>query len=341
MFCLLKVLTNLQLLTELGVMSALCDFAHSDNHGLRINAFWALKHFVDAVGPDLKRKCLEELGASWLVQLVWENGRETALYSPRGERSLSDTMEEVEESHNETHCWLCPVDGTMEELDASNITRLRQAEDKLAAVRDSELDPARQARNNDIAIQEQGLDLIRNLIGRPGSGAGNGDSPSETTEMIDYLLAQIGEERLFSILASKLRSRMVGRFTQRGASGGQEARMVHPHAKIMETVIYILVHIAASIPRHRQLVIDQTDLLKALCQQATNKDPGVRVALCHLVSNLTCQDDEGETPACQQRAQELRKLGFLSKMETMRHHDRDIDVRERAKTAAWQLEQAC
>ncbi|KAH8178338.1 armadillo repeat protein [Sarocladium implicatum] len=330
-----------ELLTELGVMSVLCDFAHSDNHGLRINAFWALKHFVDAVGPDLKRKCLEELGASWLVQLVWENGRDTALYSPRGERSLSDTMDEVEESQDQSHCWVCPIDGAMQELDASNITRLRQAEDKLAAVRETELDPARQARNNDIAIQEQGLDLIRNLIGRPGSGAGNGDSPSETTEMIDYLLAQIGEERLFSILASKLRSRMVGRFTQRGASGGQEARMVHPHAKIMETVIYILVHIAASIPRHRQLVIDQTDLLKALCQQATNKDPGVRVALCHLVSNLTCQDDEGETPACQQRAQELRKLGFLSKMETMRHHDRDIDVRERAKTAAWQLEQAC
>jgi hypothetical protein len=229
----------------------------------------------------------------------------------------------------------------MQELDASYVTRLRQAEDKLAAVRDAELDPVRQARNDDIAIQEQGLDLIRNLIGRPGSGAGNGDSPSETTEMIDYLLEQLGEDRLFNILASKLRSRMVGRFSQRGASSGQEARMVHPHAKIMETVIYILVHMAASIPRHRKLVIDQTELLKALCQQATNKDPGVRVALCHLVFNLTCQDDDGETPACQQRAQELKKLGFLSRMETMRLQDRNIDVRERAKTAAWQLQQAC
>ncbi|KAK0387983.1 hypothetical protein NLU13_4227 [Sarocladium strictum] len=330
-----------ELLTELGVMNMLCEFAHSDNHALRINAFWALKHFVDAVGPDLKKKCLEELGAGWLLQLIWENGRDTALYSPRGERSLSDTMEDEAEPLNEPHRWLYIADGTLQEFDASLVTRLRQAEDKLAAVRDAELDPVRQARNDDIAIQEQGLDLIRNLIGRPGSGVGNGDSPSETTEMIDYLLDQLGEDRLFNILASKLRTRMVGRFSQRGASTGQEARLVHPHAKIMETVIYILVHMAASIPRHRKLVIDQTDLLKALCQQATNKDPSVRVALCHLVFNLTCQDDDGETPACQQRAQELKKLGFLARMETMRLSDRDIDVRERAKTAAWQLEQAC
>jgi hypothetical protein len=327
-------------------MNLLCHFAHSNNHALRINAFWALKHFVDAVGPTLKKMCLEKLGAEWLIRLIWENGPNTTVYGPSRERSSSDAMEDEAEAEAETetetgpepHRWLYAAGGMMQQLDASHSSRLRQAEDKLSTIRDSEFDPVRQARNDDIALQEQGLDLVRNLIGRPGSGAGNGDSPSETTEMIDYVLEQFGEDRLFDILVSKLRSRMVGRF--RGAAG-QEARMVHPHAKIMETVIYILVHMAASIPRHRKLVIDQTDLLKALCLQATNKDPGVRVALCHLVFNLTCQDDDGETPACQQRAQELRRLGFLTKMDAMKQQDRDIDVRERAKTAAWQLKQAC
>lgn len=322
-------------------MNTLCELAHSDNHALQVNAIWALKHFVDAVGPDMKKKCLDKLGATWLVQLIWEDGRDPDFYSPRGERSQSDQMEDDAEVQNGPHTWLYAADGAMQEMEAVHVTRLRQAEDRLSAVRDTELDPARQARNDDAATQEQVLDLIRNLIGRPGSGAGNGDSPSETTEMIDHILNQFGQDRLFHILNSKLRSRMVGRFSQRSTPSGQEARMVHPHAKIMETVIFILAHMAASIPRHRQLVMDQTELLKALCQQATNKDPDVRVALCHLVLNLTFEDDEGEMDACQQRALELKRLGFLTRMDAMRHHDRNIDVRERAKTAAWQLEAAC
>ena len=320
-------------------MDVLCEHAHSDSPALRLNALWGLKHFVDACGPDLKKKCLERVGTERLLQMVWDGGQDQMLYSSQGERPLGENMDQetvTSPGSEEAHQWLYRSNGRVYELDASKSTRLRRAEDKLSSVREAELDPVRKARNDDIATQEQAFDFIRNLIGRPGHTSPNADSPSETTEMLDHLFEQLGREKLFEILASKLRPRMLGRFSQRG----RETRMVHPHAKIMGTVIFILVHMAASVTTHRSLIISQTDLLKALCQQATNKDRDVRVALCHLVINLTCQDEEGETLKCQERALELKKLGFLHKMDSLRNSDRDLDVRERAKTAAWQIEQA-
>jgi hypothetical protein len=235
--------------------------------------------------------------------------------------------------------WLYGTNGAIRELDASRSTRLRQAEDRLAAIREAEVNPARKARNDDLAIQEQGLDFIRNFIGRPEPGLSS-ESASETTDMIDHLFHELGQDRLFEILASKLRSKVLHPFSRRAPLGGRETRVLHPQAKIIVAVICILVHMAASIPRHRQLVIAQTELLKLLAQQASNKDRSVRVSLCHLVINLTWQEDNAEAQACSQRAHELKKLGFYSKMETLKHQDRDLNVRERAKTAAWQIEQA-
>lgn len=312
----------------------MCEHAHSDSPALRLNALWALKHFVDAVGPDLKKRCLEELGSKWLLQLIWDSDRDS-LQGSWGEAPETDSVVGVD---HQPHKWFYVLDGVLRELDASGSSKLRQAEDKLAVARDAEFDPARQARNNEFTTQEQGLDLIRNLIGRPGSGSSNADSPSETTEMIDHILNTLGTSTLFDVLSSKLQIRTLGRFSQR--ANGQEAIVVRPHPRLIEPVIYILVHMAASVPRHRQLVVDQAELLKALCQQAASKDAGVRTALCHLVINLTSQEDEEEAPACQQRAQILKTVGFLQKMNAMRRQDRDINVRERASTAAWQLEQA-
>ncbi|KAJ6439545.1 LOW QUALITY PROTEIN: armadillo repeat protein [Purpureocillium lavendulum] len=330
-----------QLLTEKGVMKVLCEHAHSDNPALRLNALWALKHFVDAVGPELKKACLEKLEPGWLIQLICDDTQDTALYNSRLKEAAGDDFDEDMDMQplDEPLRWLYYSNGSIRELDASRSTRLRQAEDKLSAIREAELNPMRRARNDDIAIQEQGLDFIRNLIGRPGTGASS-ETPSETTEMIDFLFTELGQDRLFEILASKLRSRMLHPFSRRTSTSGRDQRVLHPQAKIIVAVIYILVHMAASIPRHRQLVIAQTELLKLLAQQASSKDREVRVALCHLVINLTWQEDEGEAQQCMARATELKRLGFHSKMEALKLSDRDLDVRERAKTAAWQIEQA-
>ncbi|KAF5025328.1 hypothetical protein F66182_2586 [Fusarium sp. NRRL 66182] len=327
-----------ELLVENGVMSVLCEHAHSQNPALRLDALWALKHFVDAVGPDLKKACLAKLGSHWLQQLICDDIEDVALQLAR-EREASglDIDEDVDmQQSDEPHRWIYGANGLLRELDAINSSRLRQVEDKLAAVRESELNPARRARNHDLAIQEQGLDLIRNLIGRPRSA----ESTNETTEMIDFLLHEFGSERFFEILSSKLRAKVLRPFSRRTTVTGREARVLHPQAKIIVAVLYILAHIAASIPRHQQMVMAQTDLLKLLAQQASSKDREVRVALCHLIINLTHKDDDGETHACALRAHELRKLGFHTKMEALTKQDGDLDVRERAKTAAYQIEQA-
>lgn len=323
-------------------MKELCEHAHSPNPALRLNALWALKHFIDAVGPDLKKQCLQELELGWLIQLICDDTEDLALQMTKHrEASGIDMDEDVDmQSTDEPHRWLYGSNGVLHELDSSRSTRMRQAEDRLALVRESELNPVRRARNDDLAIQEQGLDFIRNFIGRPGAGGLASESVNETTEMIDHLLSVTGQDRLFEILSSRLRTRVLHPFSRRAPLVGRETRVIYPQAKIIMVVIYILVHMAASVPRHRQLVISQTELLKLLAQHSNSRDKEVRVALCHLIINLTWQEDEGEAQACAQRALELRKLGYHTKMENLKHQDTDLDVRERAKTAAWQIQQA-
>lgn len=63
------------------------------------------------------------------------------------------------------------------------------------------------------------------------------------------------------------------------------------------------------------------------------------MAVCHLVINLTGSEDDDETQARVQRAHELQKLGFYKKLDGLRLNDRDLDVRERAKTAIYQIDQ--
>lgn len=224
---------------------------------------------------------------------------------------------------------------TAPDLPKSNIRILQLAESRIEDLKEGEQNPFRKARQDDLAIQEQGLGFIRNLIGSAHSSNGL-DSASDTTEMIDFLLNTLGQDRLFAILASKLKPKVLHPSSRRG-TGGNEARVLPPQSKIIEAVIYILVHIAASVPRHRQLVIAQKDLLTQLAKLFNSQDREVRVALCHLINNLTWQDDTSDASACSQRAAELRRMGFLKKLETLGQSDDELDVRERAKSALWQM----
>ncbi|KAI0882477.1 ARM repeat-containing protein [Annulohypoxylon maeteangense] len=335
-------------LIEAGVLKALCEHAHSHHASLRLNSLWALKHLVHSASVELKKRTVEELESGWLVRLICDDTEDDALFSAktRSEREAAqDTLDDMDEdidmglAEDQYRTWLSASFYKTPAIRVpSDAQILRRAEGRLENLREAEINPIRKARHDDLAIQEQGLGLIRNLIGGAHSSS-NADSPNDTTEMIDFLFSTLGQDRLFEILASKLRVKVLHPFSQRNGTG-TETRILPPQTKIIESVIYILVHIAASIPRHRQLVISQTELLKQLAKLFNNQDREVRVALCHLINNLTWQDNANDSHGCSQRASELKKLGFLTKLEALKEGDDELDVRERAKSALWQMKPA-
>jgi hypothetical protein len=297
------------------------------NAKLRLNALWALKHFVHGVNNDMKRQCVEELGQGWLVQLICDDTENQALNT--SSTNIDRVHTPVDEINEDVE-----MDQFEEQVDTafgSSFGRsksVQQAELRLAALRDEEMNPIRKARKDDIAVQEQGLDFIRNLIGGAGQGG------SETTEMIDFLFQSLGQDRVFEILMSKLKPKVINPYNRRSP----ETKIIPPQTEIIIAVAYIMVHMAASVPRHRQLVIAQTDLLKLLVPQFNHQSIEIRLALCWLCTNLTWLDDQSDSSACKQRAQELRRLGFLGKLE-MLEQDPELNVRERAKSALWQMKQ--
>ncbi|KAI2631956.1 ARM repeat-containing protein [Hypoxylon sp. NC1633] len=311
-------------LVDLGVTKLLCEHAHSHKAQLRLNALWALKHLVHSSSVSLKKKCVEDLESGWLVHLICDDTEDDAVFSAK----TKGENEDIDMGISESTAPRGPLDARIQ----------RDIETRLEAVREAEANWHRKVRHLDLGIQEQGLGFIRNLIGGAHS-SGSADSPNDTTEMIDFLFSTLGQDRLFEILASKLRVKVLHPFSRRGVPG-TETRILPPQTKIIESVIYILVHIAASIPRHRQLVVSQTELLKQLAKLFTSQDREVRVALCHLINNLTWQDNVNDGPGCSQRALELKKLGFLSKLEALKEGDDELDVRERAKSALWQMKPA-
>ncbi len=270
------------------------------------------------------------------MQLICDDTEDEALLNSRvkGERGNppNDDMDEdvvMDQFEEQVDAAFGTSFAQVNSRPSSRSKSVQQAEVRLAALRDAETNPVRKARKDDIAVQEQGLDFIRNLIG----GAGQGGT-AETTEIIDFLFSALGQDRVFEILASKLKPKLINPYSR--GSPNSERKILPPQAEIIIAVGYILVHMAASVPRHRQLVIAQTDLLKLLVPQFNHPNIEVRLALCWLVTNLTWLDDDSEAQACAQRANELKKLGFLSKIE-MLEQDPELNVRERAKSAMWQI----
>ncbi|KAL2753678.1 hypothetical protein ACRALDRAFT_1077372 [Sodiomyces alcalophilus JCM 7366] len=344
-----------------GVMKVLCEHAHSATAALRLNAMWALKLLVHDVGTDVRKQCLQELDPDWLVRLICDDTEDDALHSDKSndERQFSggkgsdvDGDVEMERGDGPIHFWYGST-GIPRDCEDQPVPWALDAEARTLALRAAEMNPQRKARNDDLAIQEQALDFIRNLIGHmersteksggaekssssPGQGSSSETGTSQSTEMIDHLFQALGQARFFGMLTKKLQAKVLRPGTRR--TGG-ETRVLYPQSKVIEAVIYVLVHIAASVPRHRQVIIAQTDLLKLLGNHFSSKDKDVRLALCALMTNLTWPDDDSDARACGQRAQEVKKLGILGKLEAL-EEDPGLDVRERAKIAVWQTKQA-
>ncbi len=340
------------------------------NAKLRLNSLWALKHLVYMTPNDVKMACLDQLGPRWLKQIVCNDTEDAFPNGNRGDESVGnatpiamstpnaageqvDLLNAVEDSRETT-----PPgdddngDGDLNMTDSIGAvgrshpehesshpgpTFTRSSNGRVTVsdthrprhptTTDTDTAAARQARNDNTAVQEQGLDFIRNLICGPGA-----------PDMIDYLFRELGQDKLFDILARKLRPQVFNAFKRdkRLSSAENSVRHVPPPTEIIVSVCHVISHIAAGLPRHRQLLISQTELLRSLTQLFDHSSRSVRSCCAWVVINLTWVDDQSDFPNCKARAMELRKLGVVGKLEAL-EHDPELDVRERVKTAIHQM----
>lgn len=195
----------------------------------------------------------------------------------------------------------------------------------------------RRTRKQLLEVQEHALDFLRNLI-----------SGQDAPEMLDLLFTSVGESRVYDILTRKLQQRPIisrsGRNSRRPTTvPAMESTPHHtstrsPPAEILIPIIYILAHIATNHSQHRENLIKQTELLKNLLPFFDHAHKEVRVSLAWLVINLTWKDDGADEVNSKSRAAELKRLGFMSRLEGLLQ-DKVLDVKERAKTGLYQIKQ--
>lgn len=160
-------------------------------------------------------------------------------------------------------------------------------------------------------VQEQALEFVRNFLCRNNEG-------------VDHLLEALGVEVLFDLIDRKITE-------------------FRANPNILTPVIYILVHIAAGTDAHRDIISQHEDILEKIVPLIRHFSVEVRTASVWLVINMTywAEGDQGNqrNQACKDRAAKLIRLGF--KRSLQQHNDPELDVRERIKTALFQLEGLC
>lgn len=187
-----------------------------------------------------------------------------------------------------------------------------------------DLDQTTEARQDDIAVQEQMFDLIRNVACDPGA-----------PEMIDFLFKEIGQYEILDALADKLRPRSIQLPHRRGPSNSHSLNVP---TEIIVAVSFVIINIAASRPQYRQKLLDHPDLMRNLAGYFNHANRQVRVNCIWIAINLTDKDEQTDRDRdeCRERALKLKSLGIVERLLPLRD-DPDLDVRERVKTAVHQI----
>ncbi|KAK5700202.1 hypothetical protein LTS12_028444, partial [Elasticomyces elasticus] len=229
----------------------LCQNVHSPNTKLRIESLWALKHVAYRSTNDINMKIIDAVGPDWIRKVITQDptraltrrGLDTEMEggTPVGMGRINSAGEHVD--------LLNPIDDSADQdedskmadpVQTSKVTMVSFLPDatrrrKLAL--NGDLDQTTQARQDDIAVQEQTFDLIRNLI-----------CSTESSEVIDYLFKQVGQDVILDSLADRLRPRSIPLPHRRESSSNN--RMLHAPTEILVVVTFVLIHFAASISRH-------------------------------------------------------------------------------------------
>jgi armadillo repeat-containing protein 8 len=285
-----------------SVIKTLCEHAHSANPRLRFESIWSLKQLVVNSTNPLKMSVIQELGPSWMKQLISTDPADIPSGVVIGlidldfpsRRQIYQGGEDVEMG-----------DLADAYADSHDNNRYTMSDD----------DPNRHTVEDDTAIQEQLLDLIRNLF-----------CGEKASDIIEYILTEMGHKDFFDVLLARLRPRTIPGHTRK------ENKLIQPPTGIIIKVMYIIVHMSASLSKYRNLVAANGNLMREVLKYTTHPNREVRAQCCWISINLTYEDDPSDHAACKHRAADLQRVGYFQKLVAM-EHDVELDVRERQKTA--------
>ena len=312
-----KVLTNLAMdfspmkesVGDSSVIKKLCEQAHSANARLRLESIWALKQLVVNAPRKLKQEVVNELGSSWIKLLI----RTDPYDIPEGEViGLIDKDYPPRSKYGDTEDVVMSEDSDGEEP-------MTYADASSEHVSDNEDDFDKHTPEDDLAIQEQVLDLIRNIFVT--------STLSETAaDLVDYVLQEMGTEEFFQIMKARISPRTVYGPTRK------DNHVTPAPAGVITRVLYIVLHIAACSQKWRMAIASEHELLKRILSFSSHAEREVRANCCWLAINLMFEDEVSDRASCRRRANELSKLGYRLQLQKL-ENDPDLDVRERAKTA--------
>ncbi|KAF1844702.1 ARM repeat-containing protein [Cucurbitaria berberidis CBS 394.84] len=366
-----EVITNLVLevspmrteILESGVLKTLCEQCRSANFDLRFGSLWALKHLCLGLPQMMKMQCLEELGVGWLVQVLNGEPSKPTMATPNAAGEQVDILNAVDEPHMDVDDELSSEedeDAMTESIPSlrrhqrpgSRYTSATNIRDRLQQIKNDEQDTRLNGERDDIRIQEQALDFIRNFVSEDKASG----------EMIDHLLKTFGHSRFFEILDAKVRPKNISSSTstaQTQPSPGttsfwpnsnqrlsfpsstptpsqQPNWSLYPATELILATVFILVHLANGRPAHRSLLISQTALMQHVLPLFVHPRREIRVACAWVIHNLVWVEDHTDEPATRERIQTLRQLGYEDGAKLL-GRDMDLDIRERAKTSIEQF----
>ncbi|PVH99642.1 ARM repeat-containing protein [Periconia macrospinosa] len=362
---------------EAGALKTLCDHCHSANFDLRLGSLWALKHLCLNLQHKTRLECLDELGVGWLVQVLKGEPSRTTASAPLGMGTSNAAGEQVDilNAADDPHMDVDDDSSSSEDEDTmiENLSSLRRhprpepryanasnIRDRLQQIRDDEQDARINSERDDIRIQEQALDFLRNFL----------TEEKASGEMVDHLLTSFGHSAFFELLDSKLRPKNIlsspstatpnpTSTTTSSTSGSTYwSPTRHPlntttstpssafpqptnfagysPPALLSSTLFILVHVANGRPAQRSLLLSQTPLMTHILPLLSHPHREVRSCCAWLIQNLIWIDDHTDEPGTRERASILRTLGFEEGAKLL-SKDADLDVRERGKTAVEQM----
>lgn len=343
-----------------GVTRTLCEHAKRSSPALRLSSLWALKHLLLSAPKDFKIDTLEELGTGWLVAAIAGQPRDETLFANGGGVSVGlsssnaageqidllnpssmDVDEPIRSSHDDSYDDDDDEDGEIMYDEPSNThyqaSQIRSTlpptsgfntKKHLYTVRELEENPQLQARRDDLAIQEQALDFLRNLF--------HGE---DCSDMVNYVFSKIGHQKIYDLITAKLAPLPVSqRQPSTGTPGANGAsRQIYNPTQIILSATHVVIHLANSAPQHKQLLIAQRPLLQAWLPHFSHADPQVRVNCVWAVNSLTWIEDERDRADARLRTQELRAVGIEAAVRALAN-DPALDVKERVKVALHQMD---